>query len=158
MSYRDDLGDFLPFRFRGRFGNLGSIFYIKKRIALAALDKRAPCLRIIGALAVSPQTCSFVQQMSEGLLERIEGHPRAHPSHDLSDLLALLRRIAVGGTVLAGCLVLSIFAMVQAAACEICQTLVLLRHGVLLEPMTAIELDHLTDRPLLPFNPAHFYV
>ena len=89
-----------------------ALFLYERQTVLTAFDKRAMCLIGVGTLTHKSRTCSFVQQMPEGLLERIEGHPRSDPSHDLSDLLAFLRRIAVGGTVLAGCLVLSIFAMV----------------------------------------------
>ena len=61
----------------------------------------------------------------------------------------------MGGAVLAGSLMLAILAMVETATGKLCQMLVLIRHGILLQMMTAIELYHLADSLLFSLNLAH---
>ena len=61
----------------------------------------------------------------------------------------------MGGAVLAGCLLLAILAMVETATGKLCQMLVFIRHSVLLEMMTTVQLYHLADGLLLSLNPGH---
>ena len=76
--------------------------------------------------------------MIDGSYGRIEYHSWTSPSHDPADLFALLGRIAMSGTVLAGSLSLTILAMVETATGKLCQMLIFIRHRILLQVMTAI--------------------
>ena len=61
----------------------------------------------------------------------------------------------MGGAVLAGSLLLAILAMVETATSKLCQMLIFIRHSVLLEMMTTVQLYHLADGLLLSLNLAH---
>ena len=61
----------------------------------------------------------------------------------------------MGGAVFAGGLLLAILAMVETATGKFCQMLIFIRHRILFQMMTAIELYHLTDGLLLAFYPSH---
>ena len=61
----------------------------------------------------------------------------------------------MGGAVLAGRLPLAILAMVETATGKLCQMLIFIRHSVLLEMMTTVQLYHLADGLLLALNLAH---
>ena len=93
--------------------------------------------------------------MLNGILWGIPYHSWPCPAHHLADGLALFRRIAMSGTMLACCFPFSIFAMIQTATSEVCQMLILLWHLVQMKMMTAIQFYHLADSLLLSLNPAH---
>ena len=57
--------------------------------------------------------------------------------------------------VLASGLLFAILAMVETATGKLCQMLIFIRHRILFQMMTAIELYHLADGLLLAFYPAH---
>ena len=61
----------------------------------------------------------------------------------------------MGGAVLASGLTLTILAMVETATSKLCQMLIFIRYGVLLEMMTTVQLYHLADGLLLSLNLAH---
>ena len=57
--------------------------------------------------------------------------------------------------VLTSGLLLTILTMVETATSKLCQMLIFIRHSVLLEMMTTVQLYHLADGLLLSLNPGH---
>lgn len=57
--------------------------------------------------------------------------------------------------VLTSGLLLTILTMVETATGKLCQMLIFIRHSVLLEMMTTVQLYHLADGLLLSLNPGH---
>ena len=57
--------------------------------------------------------------------------------------------------VLTSGLLLTILTMVETATSKLCQMLIFIRHSVLLEMMTTVQLYHLADGLLLSLNLAH---
>ena len=79
-----------------------------------------------------------MKKMNEGILWGIPYHSWPCPAHHFTDGLALFRRIAMSGTVLARSLLFTILTMIQTATSEVCQKLVFIGHRVLMKMMTAI--------------------
>lgn len=61
----------------------------------------------------------------------------------------------LSGTFFASSLILPIFAMIYTATSKLCQMLMFFWDSVLVQPMTAIKLYHLSDSLLLSFYSAH---
>ena len=57
--------------------------------------------------------------------------------------------------VLTSGLLLTILTMVETATSKLCQMLIFIRHSVLLEMMTTVQLNHLADGLLFSLNLVH---
>ena len=93
--------------------------------------------------------------MQDSILGGIPYHSRTSPTHHFTYLLTFFRRITMSGAVLASCLLLAIFAMIQTATGKVSQMLVFIRHCFLMKMMATIQFYHLSYGLLLSFYLAH---
>lgn len=94
--------------------------------------------------------------MPNGVHGRIENHSGTSPAHNSAYGSALLRGIAMDGAILAGSLLLTVFATVEPTAGIIFQPTVFLGHSLQSKMVFAIQFNHLADGRFLAFYSAHF--
>lgn len=93
--------------------------------------------------------------VDDGIFGGIEQHSWPSPAHDFSNLLALLRGIAVDRAFFTRPLVFSEVAMAETLAGKFGQSFIFLRHSVQLQVMAAIKRYHFSDGLLLSFYSIH---
>lgn len=76
--------------------------------------------------------------MQNGILGGIPDHSWPYPAHYFAYLLTLFRRITVSRAVLASSLVFTILTIIKTATSKVSQTLVFIRHCILMKMIAAI--------------------
>jgi hypothetical protein len=96
------------------------------------------------------------KDVHNGIFWRVENHSRPYPAHNLANLGTFLWSVTMRGAILARRFLLTISTMVEATAGKIRQMLILFGQRILMQPMTAIQANHLANNQLFIFNSAHF--
>ena len=86
---------------------------------------------------------------------RIEYHSWTSPAHDFTDLFTLFGSITMCGAVLTSGLTFTILAMIETTTGKLCQMLIVIRHSILFQVVTAVQLYHPADGLLFSLNPGH---
>ena len=100
----------------------------------------------------------LLKDVHNGIFWRVENHSRTYPAHNLANLRAFLWSVTMCMAILARRFLLTISTMVEATAGKIRQMLILFGQRIQMQPMTAIQTNHLADNLLFIFNSAHFFV